>query len=271
MERDIRKPVRLPPTEGPAETEIFKRQMREDLENMRKPGYPAKAAGSELEEIQRFANHAILIPLAGLLGVVLVSAEVGQGSIYLLLPRPLGRRRMLLTKYSVCAACLLAVALAGAVEMLLSAYAHGYPSEAVNAGRIFAAAALIWLGSLFVLGVSLLASTIFRSVIQTILATAATVYLVHTGPDIVRSAAEAVFWIAGRTISTVAQVWTPSGEVSVPTALRRRPCGCDPRPRWRERQRRGLRRMGQGHHLRRPRRPRRALGGATGGTVGGLR
>ena len=194
MERELEKPVRLDPTATPQDEEIFERQMREDVEEMREPGYPAKEAGWDLKELQRIANYAILVPLAGLFGVALVSAEVGQGSIYLLLSKPLGRQRVLLTKYAVCTVCLLVVALVGAAGMTLSAFAHGYPSEAVNAGRIFAAAALMWLGSLFVLGTSLLASVIFRSVIPTILAAAATVYLIHTGPDIVRSTVEGIFW-----------------------------------------------------------------------------
>jgi len=147
---------------------------QKDVEFMREPGYPAGLAGGELEQLQRHANHAILVPLAGLLGVALVSAEVSQGSIFLLLSRPLGRRRMLLTKYTVCAACLFAVAMVGTVGMILSGLAHGYPPEAVNVGRIFAAAALFWLGSLFVLGVSLLASVIFGNVILTILAAVGT-------------------------------------------------------------------------------------------------
>lgn len=197
MERELQEPVRLDPTATPRDEEIFKRQMREDVEEMREPGYPAKAAGWDLEELHRVANYAILVPLAGLLGVALVSGEVAQGSIYLLLSKPLSRLRILLTKYAVCAACLLAVALIGAVGMVLSAFAHGYPPEAVNVGRIFVAAALMWLGSLFVLGVSLLASTIFRGVIPTILAATATVYLVHTGPDLVRSVMEGIFWTDG--------------------------------------------------------------------------
>lgn len=57
-----------------------------------------------------------------------------------------------------------------------------------------ALAFLMWLGSLFVLGVSLLASVIFRNVIPTILAAAGTVYLVHTGPDIVRGIVEGILW-----------------------------------------------------------------------------
>jgi ABC-2 type transport system permease protein len=194
MEREVQRPVRLDPTAGPRDVENFERQMREDLERMREPGYPAKSAGWELQEVQRVGNYAILIPLAGLLGVTLVSAEVGQGSIYLLLSMPLGRRRMLLTKYAVCAACLLAVALVGAVGLIVSAFAHSYPSGALPFGPIFASAALIWLGSLFVLGVSLLASVIFRVVLPTILAAAATLYLVHVGPDVVRSVVEMIFW-----------------------------------------------------------------------------
>lgn len=174
-----------------------------DVEYMREPGYPAKLAGGELEQLQRHANHAILVPLAGLFGVALVSAEVGQGSIFLLLSRPLGRRRVLLTKYAVCAACLFAVALVGAVGMILSAYVRGYPPEAVNVGRIFVVATLFWLGALFVLGVSLLASVIFGNVILTILAAAGTVYLVYAGPDIVQSIVEGIFW----TNSDYAQTW----------------------------------------------------------------
>ena len=174
-----------------------------DVEFMREPGYPARLAGGELERLHRHANHAILVPLAGLFGVALVSAEVGQGSIFLLLSRPLGRRRVLLTKYAVCAACLFAVALVGAVGMIFSAMAHGYPPEAVNVGRIFVAATLFWLGALFVLGVSLLASVIFGNVILTILAAAGTVYLVYAGPDIVQSIVEGIFW----TSSDYAQTW----------------------------------------------------------------
>jgi ABC-2 type transport system permease protein len=194
MERELEKPVRLPPGAGRAGDERFERQMRQDLEVMREPGYPVEVAGWELQEIQRVGNYAILIPLAGLLGVALISAEVGQGSIYLLLSKPLGRRRMLLTKYAVCAACLLAVALVGAAGLIASAFAHGYAFEAVPLGEIFVSTSLIWLGSLFVLGVSLLASVVFRNVLATVLAAAATVYLVHIGPDVVGSIAEMIYW-----------------------------------------------------------------------------
>ncbi len=47
-----------------------------DVKYRREPGYPAKLAGGELEQLQRHANHASLVPLAGLFGVALVSAEV---------------------------------------------------------------------------------------------------------------------------------------------------------------------------------------------------
>ena len=194
MEREVQRPVKLPPTEGSGEIERFERQMLQNLQNMREPGYPAKVAGWELQEVQRVADYAVLIPLAGLFGVVMVSPEVGQGSIYLLLSKPLSRGRIVLTKYAVSAASLFAVALFGAVGIVVAALAHGYPIETIPAGPIFASAVLIWLGSLFVLGVSLLASTIFKGIIPTILAAAAIVYLAHIGPDLVRSVIEGVFW-----------------------------------------------------------------------------
>lgn len=169
-------------------------QLRRDVERMQRPEYPAKVAGWEVEYTQSLGNYGILIPLAGLLGAALVSTEVSRNSIYVLLSKPVSRSRVLLIKYCVCAGCLLAVAVVGAVGMVVSAYAHGYPSGAVDIGGIMGSAALIWLGSLFVLGVALLASVIFRDVIRTLIATVATICLVFSGPDLVRGAIEGLFW-----------------------------------------------------------------------------
>ena len=174
--------------------ENYEEQLRNDIQRMHRPEYLAKAAGWEIRDVQAFGNYAVLVPLAGLLGVALVSGEVSRNSVFLLLSRPISRGRILLIKYSVCAACLFAVALVGAVGMILSAYAHGYPPEAVDVGEVFGSAALIWLGSLFVLGVALLASVIFGDVIRTLIATVATMYLVLSGPDLVRGAIQAFFW-----------------------------------------------------------------------------
>jgi ABC-2 type transport system permease protein len=194
LERELERPVRLDPTATTQDGRVFEQQMRQDLEERREPGYYMKAAAWELEEVQRLGNYAVLVPLAGLLGVALISSEVARGSIYQLLSRPAGRSRILLAKYAVCAAGLLAVSVLGGVAICLSGLAHGYPTGAIELGRIFGAAALMWLGSLFVLGMSLLASVIFGDVIRTLLAVAAAIYLVHVGPDLVRGIVEVLFW-----------------------------------------------------------------------------
>jgi ABC-type transport system involved in multi-copper enzyme maturation permease subunit len=196
MRLDLQAPDRSGVPEEIWEGENYAEQIRRDIEEMQEPGYSVKVAGWEVRGIQDTGNYVVVLPLAGLLGVGLVSGEVSRGSIFLLLSGPISRGRMLLVKYSVCAACLLLVALVGAVGAIVSAYAHGYPSEAVDVGEILVHAALIWLGALFVLGLALLASVVLRDVIQTIIATAATVYLILTGPDLLRSLLEWIFWIS---------------------------------------------------------------------------
>lgn len=112
----------------------------------------------------------------------------------MLLSKPMSRSRILLTKYAVGAACLLVAALLGGVGMIVSAYARGYPPEAVDLGWIAGSAGLIWLGSLFVLGIALLASVIFRDAIRTLIATAITLYLFFSIPEILRIPLELFFW-----------------------------------------------------------------------------
>ena len=171
-------------------------QQREELRDMQRLGFAVETARGELRNLQQVGNFGILLPLAGLLGVALVSGEVSRGSILLLLSKPASRDHMLLIKYAVGAACLLVVALLGAVGIIVSAHAKAYPSEAVDLGRIFGSAALIWLGSLFVLGVALLASVLFRDVVRTIVAAAVTLYIVFSLPEILRIPLE-VFWLNG--------------------------------------------------------------------------
>lgn len=195
MRTDMQSPEKyILPGDDEREPEKVREQMRTDLREMQEPGYPVKVAGWEVRGVQGVGNYGVLVPLAGLLGVALVSGEVSRGSILLLLSRPISRNRVLLVKYCVCAACLFVVALVGAVGVILSAYAHGYPSEAVDIGGIAVSAALIWLGSLFVLGVALLASVIFGDVIRTLIATVAALYLILTGPDLARTVVEWFFW-----------------------------------------------------------------------------
>lgn len=183
-------PGRVPPREQ----RQFEDQLREELRRIERPGYAVEYAGGEVTYLQQTGNFAILLPLAGLLGVALVSGEASRGSIILLLSKPMSRGRLLLTKYTVGATCLLAAALLGGVGMVVSAYAHGYPSGAVDLGRVAVSAVLFWMGSLFVLGIALLASVVFKDVIRTLIATVVTLYLVFSIPEILRIPLELFFW-----------------------------------------------------------------------------
>lgn len=101
---------------------------------------------------------------------------------------------MLLTKYTVCVAALFVAALAGGVGAILSAYAHGYPSESIDIAGLLASSFMFWLGSLFVLSVALLASVVFRDVIRSTIATTLSLYLIFAAPDLLRGAMELWFW-----------------------------------------------------------------------------
>lgn len=167
--------------------------LKEHIERMQQPDYPVGVAEGEVKGVGTGASFG-LVPFAALLGVALVSGEVSRGSIFLLLSRPISRTRLLLTKYLLGVAALLAVALLGGVGIVVSGYAHGYPAASINAGRLLASAGLFWLGTLSVLGVSLLASVLFRDVIRSVIATAATLYAIFYLPDLLRGIAS--YWTA---------------------------------------------------------------------------
>ena len=195
MQRDLRSPEKMVgPTAGEREQERFVNSMRRDITNMQSPEYVRDMARWELRDTATWRNLLVIVPLAGLFGIGLVSGEVGRGSIFLLLARPVGRTRTLLTKYAVCAACLFVVAAVGGVSVVLVAYARGYPPESVSATRILVTTVLTYLGSLFVLGVSLMASVIFRDVLRTLLATVAALFVILAGPDLLRSLVQWIVW-----------------------------------------------------------------------------
>lgn len=111
--------------------------------------------------------------LAALLGAALVSGETSQSTIFLLLSRPVGRARVLLTKYAVCAGILLAAAAFGHVLFLAVAFvAKGYPPGLVSVSSVILSTVLLWLGSLFVLGATLIVSVAFRNVTASVIAAA---------------------------------------------------------------------------------------------------
>lgn len=195
MQRDLRSPENMiGPAAGEQEQERFVNSMRRDIREMQGPEYVEDMARWELGDLSTFRNLAVLVPLAGLFGIGLISGEVGRGSIFLLLSRPVGRTRTLLTKYAVCAACLLVAAAVGGLSVILTAFARGYPSESVEVGKILSSTALTYLGSLFVLGIALVASVIFRDVLKTLLATVAAVFTILAGPDLLRALVEWIVW-----------------------------------------------------------------------------
>jgi ABC-2 type transport system permease protein len=101
--------------------------------------------------------------LAAFLGAGLIAGEVGKGTIFFLLSKPVSRERVLITKYLVSAGILLGVTLLGSVVMLLTAVLLG---QIVPVDRILLATVLLWLGTLFVLGIALLFSTLFDDVLR---------------------------------------------------------------------------------------------------------
>lgn len=151
----------------------------------------------EITDVHYGGNFLILIPLAGLLGVALISGEVGRGSVFLLLSRPVSRTRTLLTKYSVCVVSLFAVALLGVLGTFVSAYAHDYPQDSLRVPEILASSVLFWLGSVFVLGLAVLASVVFGDVIRSVVATIGVAFLLYAGPDLLMSLSELWLFVMG--------------------------------------------------------------------------
>lgn len=170
----------------------YDEQQREELKEIQSFEYPVKMAAWEMVDVHYSGNLLILMPLAGLLGVALISGEVGRGSIFLLLSKPVSRTRTLLTKYSVCVAVLFLVAALGVLGTLVAAYANDYPQSAFRVTEVLTSSALFWLGSLFVLGTTLLFSVIFGDIIKSVVATVVFAYLVYSGPDLLLGLSQ--FW-----------------------------------------------------------------------------
>lgn len=139
---------------------------------------PAEFAAQEVAGIQMFGGALTFVPLAAMLGVALVSRETSRNTIFLLLARPVGRDRVLLIKYCVAAGGLLAVALIGWGGLVVSSYAHGFPSGSFSVPGLLLSMLLLWLGSLFVLGTALLVSVIFGDVLKSAVAAGLVLYLI---------------------------------------------------------------------------------------------
>ncbi len=105
----------------------------------------------------------ILAILAALLGASLIASEVSKGTIFFLLSKPVSRERVLLVKYAVSALILLGVSVLGSAALLVVTAITGHPQ---NIGGVALSTLLIWLGMLFVLGLALLFSVLFKDVLR---------------------------------------------------------------------------------------------------------
>lgn len=167
---------------------------REAREAYGSPPDPVDNAMNELSGIYVTLGAGAMVVLAGLLGIGLVSGEVGGGTIFALLSRPISRRRVFLTKYIICAAFLLAAAVLGMVALFLVALLRDYPFEEVTWTGVVLAVILMWLASLFVLGVATLISIFTRNVMASLIATAAAVFLMLMFPSLITAAIEIFFF-----------------------------------------------------------------------------
>jgi ABC-type transport system involved in multi-copper enzyme maturation permease subunit len=141
-------------------------------------GTPQEYVMQEIMVFYMGGGFAILLPLAALLGAGLISGEVSNGTIWLLLSKPVSRIRLLLTKYAVSAGILLVAAILGNVLLIIAGAVRGYPLGQLSLPGMALSSLLLWLGMLFVLGIALLVSVIFRSAISSIIATALALYLI---------------------------------------------------------------------------------------------
>ncbi|HEY7346908.1 MAG TPA: ABC transporter permease [Ktedonobacterales bacterium] len=107
-----------------------------------------------------------LAVLAAVLGCGLIGAEVNKGTIFFLLSKPVGRVRVLLVKYAVSAALLLAMIVASSAALLITAAIVGHPQPV---GGAAISSLLLWLGTLFVLGLALLFSVVYKDILRPLL------------------------------------------------------------------------------------------------------
>src|SRR5205823_5577605 len=104
-------------------------------------------------------SGTVLLIVAALLGASLVAGEVSKGTIFLLLSRPLSRERILLTKYAIGAAVLLAMNLFAGLVLVVASAISGHLQD-LNLGGVAASVLFFWLGTLFVLGLATLFSVV---------------------------------------------------------------------------------------------------------------
>ncbi len=104
----------------------------------------------------------VVAVLAAVLGCGLIGAEANKGTIFFLLSKPVSRVRVLLVKYAVSAGLLLAMIAAGSVAIVVAAAIVGHPQSITG---MLLSTVLLWLGALFVLGLAMLFSILYKDVL----------------------------------------------------------------------------------------------------------
>ncbi len=143
---------------------------------------PVESALRDLSDLYYMGGFFVLLPLAALLGAASISGEVSNGTILLLLSRPVGRTRLLLTKYVVCAGTLLLAAVMGKALLIGAAAVREYPLGELRILEAVISVLVLWLGVLSVLGIALVVSILCRSVTTSVVACASSLLFVFALP-----------------------------------------------------------------------------------------
>jgi ABC-type transport system involved in multi-copper enzyme maturation permease subunit len=129
-----------------------------------------------------FAGGLVLGLLAAVLGGGMVAGELEGGTMPFLLSRPVGRGRVLAAKYAAGAGSLLALASLGTLSVFAGAYASG---QFLYLPGLIVSTALLWLGTLSVLGLALLLSVVLDDAGQAVGAASLVLVLAFVVPQAV--------------------------------------------------------------------------------------
>jgi ABC-2 type transport system permease protein len=105
----------------------------------------------------------IVMVVTALLGASMIAGEVNKQTIFLLLSRPLSRDQILLTKYAVGAAVILALTILSGGTMYIISALSGRPQDL---GGVAVSVLLFWLGALCIFGIATLFSVVFSDVLR---------------------------------------------------------------------------------------------------------
>jgi ABC-type transport system involved in multi-copper enzyme maturation permease subunit len=160
-----------------------------------------------------FFNNLTLYLLVGVggavLGAGLVASEISSGSIFVLLSRPVSRTRALLTKYGVAAALsLMLCALCGVLALAVGAW-QGIAAPPV--GGLVLSIVLLWLGMLFVMGLTLLYSVVVPSALAAGILGFFTTYIMVLTPLFHSGTGPHVHYFLGGLDWSIVQYWGSLG------------------------------------------------------------